>query len=73
MAKLREVISNLKKLKTGKHKLYMSDNSFCYVLGTCSVFVQRKNGDHLVLTNVLYAPKMRKNLISIPQLDKKGF
>lgn len=35
--------------------------------------MQLKNGDNLVLTNILLAPNIRRNLMSIPQLDKKGF
>lgn len=71
--KVEGFFSYIKKLKTCENRLYRGDNSFCYVLGTGSDWVQLKNGDNLVLTNILLAPNIRRNLMSIPQLDKKGF
>ncbi|PNX61368.1 retrovirus-related Pol polyprotein from transposon TNT 1-94, partial [Trifolium pratense] len=37
------------------------------------VIVQRKNGNHTFVTDVLYVPTMKHNLLSLGQLLEKGF
>ena len=73
VAMSRAVFSEFKEMKTGEHRIYMGNNSYCDVLGTGTIQIQLKGGNNLILTDVLCAPNMRKNLISVPQLDKKGF
>ena len=51
----------------------MGNNTYCDVLdiGTVKIMIPRER--NLYLSNVLFAPTMRRNLISIPCLDEKGF
>ena len=52
--------------------MYMRNNTYNDVLGEgrCKSSI----GDSvIVLNNVLYVPTVRRNLISVPVLDEKGF
>ena len=52
--------------------MYMRNNTYNDVLGEgrCKSSI----GDSvIVLNNVLYVPTVRRNLISVPMLDEKGF
>ena len=51
----------------------MGNNIYCDVLdiGTVKIMIPRER--NLYLSDVLFAPTMRRNLISIPCLDEKGF
>ncbi|KAG9457543.1 hypothetical protein H6P81_002051 [Aristolochia fimbriata] len=59
-------------MKTGEHRVYMGNNTYCVVIGTGTVRLKLPSGNYLVLTEVLCAPNIRRNLISIPCLHKKG-
>ncbi|GAU23292.1 hypothetical protein TSUD_237460 [Trifolium subterraneum] len=49
------------------------DNSTISVEGKGKVMVTRKNGNHTFVTDVLYVPTMKHNLLSLGQLIEKGF
>ncbi|GJY47962.1 zinc finger, CCHC-type containing protein [Tanacetum coccineum] len=53
--------------------LYMGDDHFAPVHGKGSVVLEFSSGKSITLFNVLYVPKLRKNLISGPILNKCGY
>ncbi|GJW15969.1 zinc finger, CCHC-type containing protein [Tanacetum coccineum] len=53
--------------------LYMGDDHFDHVHGKGSVVLEFSLGKSITLFNVLYVPKLRKNLISGPVLNKCGY
>nr|GEX33641.1 zinc finger, CCHC-type [Tanacetum cinerariifolium] len=53
--------------------LYMGDEHFAPVLGKGSVALEFSSGKGITLFNVLYVPKLRKNLVSGPVLIKCGY
>ncbi|GJR12720.1 zinc finger, CCHC-type containing protein [Tanacetum coccineum] len=53
--------------------LYMGDDHFAHVHGKGSVVLEFSSGKSITLFNVLYVPKLRKNLISGPVLNKCGY
>ena len=48
------------------------DNSGVDIRGRGTVVFQCKAGEHKVLTDVYYIPKLRSNIVSIGQLDERG-
>uniref|UniRef100_A0A2N9F2S2 CCHC-type domain-containing protein n=1 Tax=Fagus sylvatica TaxID=28930 RepID=A0A2N9F2S2_FAGSY len=72
IARNRELFVDLKEKQLGEHRVYMGNNTYSDVLGEgrCKFFI----GDSvIVLNNVLYVLSVRRNLISVPVLDEKGF
>nr|GEX73419.1 zinc finger, CCHC-type [Tanacetum cinerariifolium] len=53
--------------------LYMGDDYFAPVHGKGSVALEFSFGKTITLFNVLYVPKLRKNLVSGPMLNKCGY
>nr|GEY61776.1 Ras-related protein RABA1f-like [Tanacetum cinerariifolium] len=53
--------------------LYMGDDHFAPVHGKGSVALEFSFGKTITLFNVLYVPKVRKNLVSGPMLNKYGY
>nr|GEX68191.1 zinc finger, CCHC-type [Tanacetum cinerariifolium] len=53
--------------------LYMGDDHFAYVHGKGNVVLEFSSGRSITLYNVLYVPKLHKNLISDPVLNKCGY
>nr|GEV92964.1 hypothetical protein [Tanacetum cinerariifolium] len=53
--------------------LYMGDDHFAPVQGKGSVALEFSYGKTITLFNVLYVPKLRKNLVSGPMLNKCGY
>ncbi|GJW74063.1 zinc finger, CCHC-type containing protein [Tanacetum coccineum] len=53
--------------------LYMGDDHFAHIHGKGSVVLEFSYGKSITLFNVLYVPKLRKNLISGPVLNKCGY
>ncbi|GJT88403.1 zinc finger, CCHC-type containing protein [Tanacetum coccineum] len=53
--------------------ILLSDGKECCVRGTCKVQVQMRDGSSFVLDNVMYVPKLRRNLISLGTLEKEDF
>ncbi|XP_045792104.1 uncharacterized protein LOC123886874 [Trifolium pratense] len=54
-------------------KVKFADDSTILVEGKGKVMVQRKNANHTFITDVLYVPSMKHNLLSLGQLLEKGF
>ncbi|GKB32659.1 zinc finger, CCHC-type containing protein, partial [Tanacetum coccineum] len=53
--------------------LYMGDDHFSHVHGKGSVVLESSLGKSITLINVLYVPKLLKNLIFGPILNKCGY
>ncbi|KAF7130548.1 hypothetical protein RHSIM_Rhsim10G0106900 [Rhododendron simsii] len=51
----------------------MGNNSYCDVAGIGTVKVMLPGDQNLHLTDVLYSPTMKRNLISVPRLDENDF
>ncbi|KAK3015659.1 hypothetical protein RJ639_006333 [Escallonia herrerae] len=73
VAKTRENNVEMKDVKSGDHKVYMGNNTYSEVLGVTTVKIPLPGQNNLILTDVLYAPNMRRNLLSVPRMDEKGF
>nr|GFD21925.1 zinc finger, CCHC-type [Tanacetum cinerariifolium] len=56
-----------------EYVLYMGDDHFALVHGKGSVVLEFSSGKTITLFNVLYVPKLRKNLVSGPLLNKCGY
>ncbi|GAU33196.1 hypothetical protein TSUD_206550 [Trifolium subterraneum] len=56
-----------------KSTVKFADNSTISVEGKGKVMFTRKNGNHTFVTDVLYVPTMKHNLLSLGQLIEKGF
>ncbi|XP_014511675.1 uncharacterized protein LOC106770373 [Vigna radiata var. radiata] len=59
--------------QTKKSKVKFADDSTLKVEGSGDVVINRRNGSQVVISNVLYVPDMKCNLLSIGQLVEKGF
>ena len=68
----KDMFVKLEDKQTGEHKVYMGNNTYCDVLGqgTCKFKV---NGSVILLSDVLYVPTVRRNLVSLFVLDQKGY
>nr|GEY44046.1 zinc finger, CCHC-type [Tanacetum cinerariifolium] len=53
--------------------LYMGDDHFAHVHGKISVALEFSSGKTITLFNALYVPKLRKNLVYGPMLNKWGY
>nr|GEU68454.1 hypothetical protein [Tanacetum cinerariifolium] len=53
--------------------LYMGDDHFAHVHGKGNVALEFSSRKTIILFNVLYVPKLRKNLVSGPMLNKCGY
>lgn len=58
---------------TRKCTIRFADHRVIAAEGSGNVMVRRKDGKQEVITNVLYVPGMKNNLISVGQLIEKGF
>ncbi|GKC58373.1 zinc finger, CCHC-type containing protein [Tanacetum coccineum] len=56
-----------------RYVLYMGDDHFALVHGKGSVASEFSSGKTITLFNVLYVPKLRKNLVFSPVLTKCGY
>jgi hypothetical protein len=66
----REAFSELDTGVIGTIKF--GDNSAVDIGGRGTVLFHCKSGEHRAPTDVYYIPKLRKNIISISQLDERG-
>ncbi|KAK3008966.1 hypothetical protein RJ639_013383 [Escallonia herrerae] len=73
VARTRENFVEMKDVKSGDHKVYMGNNTYCEVLGVGTVKIPLPGQNNLILTDVLYTPNMRRNLLYVPRMDEKGF
>ncbi|XP_022031771.1 uncharacterized protein LOC110932823 [Helianthus annuus] len=58
---------------SGEEKLYMRNKATASIKGEGTVILKMTSGKELTLTNVLYVPEIRKNLVSGWMLNKFGF
>eukprot|EP00253_Pinus_taeda_P035315 PITA_35315 len=56
-----------------KARIEMGDDGKYCVSGRGTVMFQRENGSPLTLSNVMYVPGLKKNLVSIDMLEDKGY
>ena len=49
------------------------DGSHVEIHGVGSVVIQGRHQQHKVLTDVYYIPKLKSNIVSLGQLEEKGF
>ena len=73
VAKMRDFFIDMKEVKVSDHRVYMGNNTYCDVLGIGTMKIMILGERSLYLSDVLFAPTMRRILISIPCLDEKGF
>ncbi|XP_020264238.1 uncharacterized protein LOC109840129 [Asparagus officinalis] len=71
IAKDKSGVTEFTELKKGEQRIYKRNNTYLDVEGISSYRLDL--GDNiLVLKDVFYAPGIRRNLISVPSLMKKG-
>eukprot|EP00253_Pinus_taeda_P015151 PITA_15151 len=51
----------------------MGDDRKNHVSGEGTVLFQRENGSPFILSNVMYVPRLKNNLVSIAMLEDKGY
>ncbi|TYK10877.1 Retrovirus-related Pol polyprotein from transposon TNT 1-94 [Cucumis melo var. makuwa] len=66
----QDFLTNFQKGDGGK--VLLGDNGTCDVKGTGSVQIATHDGMVRILTNVRYVPKLKRNLISLGELDRSG-
>uniref|UniRef100_A0A803LL22 Retrovirus-related Pol polyprotein from transposon TNT 1-94-like beta-barrel domain-containing protein n=1 Tax=Chenopodium quinoa TaxID=63459 RepID=A0A803LL22_CHEQI len=67
----KEIFQNFKSGKFGK--VYLADDEPLEILGKGDVMIKTSSGSSWKLEDVRYIPKLRKNLISVGQLDSSGY
>uniref|UniRef100_A0A5K0ZQ04 Integrase catalytic domain-containing protein n=1 Tax=Nymphaea colorata TaxID=210225 RepID=A0A5K0ZQ04_9MAGN len=72
IAKTKEDMIHMENLSPGMQKVYMGNNSYCDVMGV-GTYRLNVDGTSIILTEVLYVPSMRRNLVSVPALTGKCF
>jgi hypothetical protein len=55
-----------------KGRVRFGDGSAVEIVGRGSVLLQCHTGEHRILTNVYYIPRLKNNIISLGQLDENG-
>eukprot|EP00253_Pinus_taeda_P027856 PITA_27856 len=68
----KNIFSTLKE-KDLQIRIKMGDDGKHHVSGEGTVVFQRENGSPLTLSNVMYVPGLKKNLVSIAMLEDKGY
>jgi len=56
-----------------KSKIKFANNSSVIAEGIANVMIQRKDGQHSFINDVLYVPNMKNNLLSLRQLLENGY
>ncbi|XP_058726725.1 uncharacterized protein LOC131628503 [Vicia villosa] len=59
--------------QVAKNKVKFADDSTLMVEGVSDVLIEKKNGGHSMIKDVLYIPGIRCNLLSVGQLLEKGY
>jgi len=70
MTGMISVLSNIDQTVHGSVRF--GDESTVSIEGIGSMVMTGKNGEHKVLTNVYYIPKLQSNIISLGQLEEAG-
>ena len=66
------MFSTFEPIETGE-KVFMGNSATSYIKGQGKVVLKMTYGKELTLTNVLYVPEIRKNLVSGSLLNSRGF
>jgi len=53
-------------------KVYLADGKSLDIIGRCDINIRTSNGSVWTLNNVRHIPALKRNLISIWQLDNQG-
>ncbi|KAM1500447.1 hypothetical protein ACFX10_023002 [Malus domestica] len=72
VSKDKSCFINFKEKALGEHRLYMGNNTYVDVLGEGDCKIKNSKST-IVLKNVLFAPNIRRNLVSVSVPEKKGF
>ena len=67
----KELFQNFKSGNFGK--VYLADNKALEIEGKGDVCIKTTSGNQWTLEDVRYIPGIKKNLISVGQLDSKGY
>lgn len=73
MAKTRDFFVDVKRVKASDQHVYIGNNTYCDILGIVTVKIMILGERNIYLSDVLFARTIRRNLVSIPYLDEKGF
>ena len=68
----KKMFSSFKPTKTGE-KVFMGKSATSEIKGQGKVVLKMMSGKELTLTNVLYVPEIKKNLVSYSLLNNHGF
>ena len=68
----KKTFSTFDPIETGE-KVFMGNSAISEIKGLGKVALKMTSGNELTLTNVLYAPEIRKNLVSGSLLNSHGF
>ena len=68
----KKIFSTFEPIETGE-KVLMGNSTTSNIKGEGKVVLKMMFGKELTLTNVLYVPEIRKNLVSGPLLNSHGF
>ncbi|GJW09834.1 hypothetical protein Tco_1575661 [Tanacetum coccineum] len=71
MTHRRDFLYDLKVIDGGSVQL--GDNRTCTIKGTRKVKIQLHDGSSFILEDVRYVPRLRRSLISLGTLEKKGY
>jgi hypothetical protein len=71
MSRSRDVFSDIDTGVAGT--VHFGDGSVVAIEGRGTVLFALKNGEHQVLANTYYIPRLTTNIVSIGQLDETGF
>ena len=67
----KELFQNFKSGNSGK--VYLADNKALEIEGKGDVCIKTTSGNQWTLEDVIYIPGIKKNLISVGQLDSTGY
>ena len=56
-----------------KGNVSFGDSSKVKIQGKCTILISLKDGAHKIIKDVYYVPKLKKNILSLEQLLKKGY
>jgi hypothetical protein len=73
VAKDRDLFVDFRRITQGSKWLYVGNNSRVPVKGICTCKLDIRDGRTLLLHDVLFAPEIRRNLVSIVVLLRFGF
>lgn len=71
MTRCREALTQFNDTVRGTVKF--GDGSDVEIRGLGSMVIQGRQQQHKVLTDIYYIPKLKSNIVSLGQLEEKGF